>query len=96
MLPQSNSDVSKLLGDEDETDRAISRLSPARILWHPWAIEDAMVLERRAPHFGSDTQTWVELKAVARILRDWPTATRILVTGWYVPLESTCSKLTQR
>lgn len=57
-------------------------MSPAKILWHKWAVQDAEELARTKPCFNRDVQTWVEAKMVARIIRDWPTAVRALVSGW--------------
>ncbi|KIP03455.1 hypothetical protein PHLGIDRAFT_130136 [Phlebiopsis gigantea 11061_1 CR5-6] len=62
--------------------RLIHLLSPAKILWHPWALEDARRLQHVKDQFNGDVRAWVEAKAVSRILRDWMTASRVLVTGW--------------
>ncbi|KIP03454.1 hypothetical protein PHLGIDRAFT_238306 [Phlebiopsis gigantea 11061_1 CR5-6] len=64
------------------TSRYIRLMSPAKILWHQWALADAAQLNRTASCFRQDAETWVEAKMVARILRDWPSATRAIVSGW--------------
>ena len=59
-------------------------MSPAKVLWHQWALEDAITVNKTMACFKQDTETWVEARMVARILRDWPSAARAIVSGWYV------------
>lgn len=86
LLPLSSLSATKLTWP----DRYIRGMSPATILWHPWALCDAAEVARTTPCFRGDVQTWVEAKLVVQLLRFWPGARRALVSGWYALPLSFC------